>query len=75
MAIVVVGYTERDEGEYLPPMNPAFFGQFGVPPITEADGAALARAAERRAERAPATDVAGPTGGDRRSLALRPEPS
>ncbi|MFO7590212.1 MAG: glycoside hydrolase family 3 N-terminal domain-containing protein [Acidimicrobiia bacterium] len=73
VAIVVVGYTERDEGEYLPPMNPAFFGQFGVPPITEADGVALARAAERRAEQAPATDVAGPTGGDRRSLTLRPE--
>lgn len=71
--IVVVGYTERDEGEYLPPMNATFLGQFGVPPMAEADGAALARAAERRTERAPATDVAGPTGGDRRSLALRPE--
>ena len=70
VAIVVVGYTERDEGEYLPPMDGRFLGQFGVPPITEADGAALARAAERRTERVPATDVAGPTGGDRRSLTL-----
>ena len=73
VAIVVVGYTERDEGEYLPRMDGRFLRQFGVPPITEADGAALARAAEQRAERLPATDVSGPTGGDRRSLTLHPE--
>ena len=73
VAIVVVGYTERDEGEYLPPMNGAFLGQFGVPPITAEDGAALARAAEQRTERLPGTDVAGASGGDRRSLTLHRE--
>ncbi len=72
VAIVVVGYTERDEGEFLPRLSGEFFGQFGVPPMTEADGAALARAAEQRTEHTPATDVAGPTGGDRRTLTLHP---
>jgi len=73
VAIVVVGYTERDEGEYLPPIDGAFFEQFGVPPMSDGDAAALTGAFAGREERRPATDVAGPTGGDRRSLSLQSE--
>jgi beta-glucosidase len=63
-AVVVVGYTSADEGEYLSPAeNPELFALFPPLPPDAPEASRLSESIETRAER--------PQGGDRVTLTLR----
>jgi beta-glucosidase len=63
-AVVVVGYTSADEGEYLSPAeNPELFALFPPLPPDSPEASRLGESLETRAER--------PQGGDRVTLTLR----
>ena len=61
--VVVVGYTHRDEGEYIDPAATNHLTELLFPPIDEADRADLSLAS-------PTDPMAGGVGGDRRHLRL-----
>lgn len=61
--VVVVGYTHRDEGEYIDPAATDHLTELLFPPIDEAARADLSLAA-------PGDPMAGGVGGDRRHLRL-----
>jgi beta-glucosidase len=63
-AVVVVGYTSADEGEYLSPAeNPELFALFPPLPADSPEASRLAESIDSRAAR--------PQGGDRAALTLR----